>query len=36
MGGATMTRDTLLFRASLVWLAIWTAGCVYLLLALGA
>jgi hypothetical protein len=34
MGGGTMDRDTLLFRASLMWLAIVTAGCVYVLFML--
>ena len=34
MGGGTMNRDTLLFRASLIWLAVLTAGCVYVLLTL--
>jgi hypothetical protein len=32
MGGGTMNRDTLAFRASLIWLAVLTAGCVYVLL----
>jgi hypothetical protein len=32
--GGTMNRDTLLFRVSLIWLAILMAGCVYLLLTL--
>jgi hypothetical protein len=34
MGGGTMSRDTLLFRVSLIWLAVLTAGCVYMLLTL--
>jgi hypothetical protein len=34
MGGGTMNRDTLLFRAWLIWLAVLTAGCVYVLLRL--
>jgi hypothetical protein len=34
MGGGTMDRDTLLLRISLIWLAVLTAGCVYVLLAL--
>jgi hypothetical protein len=29
-----MYRDTLLFRASLIWLAIVVAGCVLVLLTL--
>ena len=32
--GAAMTRDTLLFRISLIWLAIVASGCVYVLLRL--
>jgi hypothetical protein len=34
MGGGTMDRDTLLVRASPIWLAVLTAGCVYMLLTL--
>jgi hypothetical protein len=34
MGGGTMRRDTLLFRVSLIWLGVLTAGCVYVLLTL--
>jgi hypothetical protein len=34
MGGGTMSRDTLLYRVSLIWLAVLTAGCVYMLLTL--
>jgi hypothetical protein len=34
MGGGTMDRDTLLFRVSLIWLAVLTAGVVYVLLTL--
>jgi hypothetical protein len=33
-GRSTMDRDTLLFRVSLIWLAIIAAGCVYVLLKL--
>jgi hypothetical protein len=33
-GGGTMKRDTLLFRISLIWLAIIAAGGIYLLLTL--
>jgi hypothetical protein len=29
-----MDRDTLLLRMSLIWLAVLTAGCVYMLLTL--
>jgi hypothetical protein len=29
-----MNRDTLLFRVSLIWLAIVAAGCAYVLLQL--
>jgi hypothetical protein len=32
MGGDSMDRGTLLFRVSLIWLAIVSAGCVYVLL----
>jgi hypothetical protein len=34
MGGDAMDRNTLLFRISLIWLAIVAAGCVYVLLKL--
>jgi hypothetical protein len=34
MGGGTMKRDTLLFRASLIWLTVMAAGCVYVLVTL--
>jgi hypothetical protein len=34
MGGGGMDRDTLLVRASLIWLAIVTAECVYVLFML--
>jgi hypothetical protein len=34
VGGGTMSRDTLLYRVSLIWLAIVTAGCVYVLFML--
>jgi hypothetical protein len=34
MGGGTMDRDTLLFLVSLIWLAVLTAGVVYVLLTL--
>jgi hypothetical protein len=33
-GAGTMDRDTLLFRVSLIWLAVVAAGCVYVLLKL--
>jgi hypothetical protein len=34
MGGGTMTRDTLIFRVSLIWLAILAVGfvCVFFML----
>jgi hypothetical protein len=34
MSGGAMNRDTLLFRVSLIWLAIVVAGCAYVLLQL--
>jgi hypothetical protein len=34
MSGGIMNRDKLLYRASLIWLAVLTAGCVYVLLTL--
>jgi hypothetical protein len=34
MGGGTMSRDTLLLRVSLIWLAIIMVGCVYVALSL--
>jgi hypothetical protein len=34
MSGGIMNRDTLLFRVSLIWLAVLTAGVVYVLLTL--
>jgi hypothetical protein len=34
MGGGTMKRDTMLFRVSLIWLAVMAAGCVYVLVTL--
>jgi hypothetical protein len=34
MGGGTMHRDTLIFRASLIWLAIVVTGCIFMLLML--
>jgi hypothetical protein len=34
MGGGTMSRDTLLLRVSLIWLAIIVVGCVYVALSL--
>jgi hypothetical protein len=34
MGGGTMDRDTLLLRVSLIWLAIVTVGCLYVLFTL--
>jgi hypothetical protein len=34
MGGGTMDGDTLLYRVSLMWLAIVVAGCAYVLLQL--
>jgi hypothetical protein len=34
MSGGIMNRDTLYYRASLIWLAVLTAGLVYVLLTL--
>jgi hypothetical protein len=34
LGGGAMDRDTLLLRVSLIWLAIVTVGCLYMLFTL--